>query len=61
LQSYDRIGTAKNTQKGVQAGLGAVAKAFWAVPVRFPASNKGKSIENWQTGTRDSFLGAVAA
>ena len=61
LQSSDRIGIVKKHVKRGQAGLGAVPKAFWAMPVRFPALNKGKSIENWQIGTRDSLFGAVAA
>jgi len=30
-------------------------------PALHLALDKGKSIENWQTGTRDSLLGAVAA
>ena len=45
----------------VQAGLGAVSKAFWAVPVRFPALNKGKSIVNGQKGMRSLFLRELAA
>jgi hypothetical protein len=45
----------KNTKKEGQAGLGAVPKAFWAIPVLFRSLNKGKSIESWQTGTQDSF------
>jgi hypothetical protein len=60
LQSFDRIDIVKKHVKR-RAGLGAVSKAFWAIPVRFAALNKGKFIENWQTGTRDSLLGAVAA
>jgi len=45
----------------VQAGIGAALKVFWAVMIRFSALNKGKSIKNWQTGTLDSLLRAVAA
>lgn len=45
----------------VQAGIGAAPKVFWAALIRFSAFNKGKSIKNWQTGTLDSLLGAVAA
>ena len=61
LQRSDRRGIVKKHEKGVQAGLGVISKAFWVVPVRFPALNKGKFIKNWQTGTRESFLGAIAA
>jgi hypothetical protein len=60
LQSFDRIDIVKKHVKR-RAGFGSVSKAFWAIPVRFSALNKGKFIENWQTGTRDSLLGAVAA
>jgi len=51
----------KYTEKRVQTGIGAAPKAFWAIPVRFPTLNKGKSIVNGHTGARDSFLEAVAA
>ncbi|MEE8414788.1 MAG: hypothetical protein V3S05_00795 [Desulfobacterales bacterium] len=61
MQSSDWIGIAKNAKKGGQAGLETEPKAFWAIPVRFPALHKGKSTENGQTDTRDSFLGAVTA
>jgi hypothetical protein len=46
---------------GFNRGAGTVPKAFWTIPVRFPSLDKGKSIENRQTGLRDSLLGAVAA
>ena len=48
-------------QKEVQTGIRAAPKAFWAVPVRFPTLNKGKSIEIWMTGIRDNLFGAIAA
>ena len=55
LQSFDRIGIVKNTQKkGGEAGLETAPKAFWTNPVRFPSLDKGKFIENWQTGSRVS-------
>jgi len=28
---------------------------FWLFPEQISVLNKGKSIENWQTGTQDSF------